>query len=229
MHSAQRYRIRYRQQHVPSGYRGRVHLVFVFAFGATLIAALVAFAWPRIEARDWLVLPLTFVIANFVEYWAHRGPMHRRTRVLRPLFERHARRHHRYFTERDMSLTGAHDLHATLFPAVLLLFYGAIALGLGALVALVQPPQRAALFAAGALAYYLAYELLHLGYHLPPESPLARFPPVAWLGRLHRIHHGDPRTNFNLVAPLFDWVFGTLRLGVSPRGAIGQEPAARIG
>lgn len=229
MQSVERFRTRYQEQHVPAWYSGRVHFAFVLAFGTCLIGVLLVIAWPQLEVRDALAIPVTFVIANFVEYWAHRVPMHRPFKLLRALFERHTRRHHRYFTDREMSIDGAHDLHATLFPAVLLLFFGAIALSLGALVALFQPLPRAALFAATAIGYYLCYELLHLGYHLPPSSRWARLPPVAFLGRLHRIHHGDMRVNFNLVAPLFDLVFGTLRLAEAPRGAIGQERAAGIG
>lgn len=230
--AAERYRLEYQASFVPKWYRPRVHLAFVFAFGGTMIAGLLVSAWSVLTPADLIAIPATLLIANFVEYCAHRGPMHHETTFLRPLFERHTRRHHRYFNAAHMELDGTHDFHATLFPAVLLLFFGAIALSLGALVALALPWHTAAVFVATAVAYYLAYEMLHLAYHLPVDHWLARVPPVPFLARHHRIHHdgeGMRQCNFNLVAPLFDVVFGTLRTESVRRDvAIGQERAARI-
>ena len=230
--AAERYRVEYHATFVPAWYRPRAHLAFVFAFGGTMIAGLLLSAAASLVPTDLLAIPATLVIASLVEYCAHRGPMHHETAFLRPLFERHTRRHHRYFNAAHMELDGTRDFHATLFPAVLLLFFGAIALGLGAVATLALPWHTAAVFVATSVAYYLAYETLHLAYHLPADHWLARIPPVPFLARHHRLHHdgeGMRQCNFNLVAPLFDVVFGTLRTrSARTHVAIGQEAAPEI-
>ncbi len=71
------------------------------------------------------------------------------------------------------------------------------------------------LFIATGLAYFLMYEVLHLSWHAPAGSWVARLALVRWLGRLHRRHH-DParmtRCNFNITWPIGDLLFGTLSL-----------------
>ena len=206
------FRAEYRAAILPHGYSGVAHVALVLAVAGGGIAAALAFASAHGSWRDLWIVPLTLVVANLVEYLAHRGPMHHRVRGLHALHLRHSGRHHRFFVAEAMPFEGVRDLHAVLFPPVLLLFFGAIACGLGALVALVAPPGVAALFVASALGYYLLYEVLHFLYHVPPHWRAARWPGVRWLARLHRLHH-DPlrmqRANFNLVFPLCDWLAGT--------------------
>lgn len=49
--------------------------------------------------------------------------------------------------------------------------------------------------------------------HLPADAAMLRLPFLRALRAHHRLHH-DPRhmrtKNFNVVLPLFDWLFGTL-------------------
>lgn len=214
------FRATYRAEVLPPRYSGAAHVALVLAGAGGGVAAAIAFALTH-EARwaDAWIVPLTFVVANVVEYLAHRGPMHHRTRVLAALHTRHSGRHHRFFVAEAMPFESLRDFHAVLFPPVLLLFFGAIACGLGALVALVAPAGVAALFVASALGYYLLYEVLHFLYHVPPDWRVARLPIVRWLARLHRVHH-DPRrmqeANFNLVFPLCDRLAGTLDGGDAP-------------
>lgn len=207
------YRAQYRREVLPARYSGIGHVALVLLLAGGGIAAAVAFALARGTLADAWIVPLTLVVANVVEYLAHRGPMHHRRPGLQALHARHTGRHHRFFVAGAMTFEGARDFHAVLFPPVLLLFFGGIAAGLGALVALVLPAATAAWFVATALAYYLLYELLHFAYHLPPDAPLARWPGVRTLARLHHRHH-DPRcmqqVNFNLVFPLCDVIAGTL-------------------
>ena len=213
------FRAEYRADVLPARYSGAAHVALVLAVAGGGIAAALAFAASH-GARwtDAWIVPLTTVVANVVEYLAHRGPMHHRTRVLAALHTRHSRRHHRFFVADAMPFEGLRDFHAVLFPPVLLLFFGAIACGLGALVSLVAPAGVAALFVATALGYYLLYEVLHFLYHVPAHWRAARLPGVRWLARLHRVHH-DPRrmqqANFNLVFPLCDRLAGTLDTGAA--------------
>lgn len=211
------YRTQYRTEVVPARYSGALHVALVLAVaGGGLATAVALAAASGATWRDAWIVPLTAVVANVVEYLAHRGPMHHRRRGLHALHARHSGRHHRFFVAEAMPLEGTRDLHAVLFPPALLLFFGAIATGLGALVALFLPAAVAELFVASALGYYLLYELLHFLYHVPPHWAAARWPVVRTLARLHRRHH-DPRcmqhVNFNLVFPLCDRLAGTLDAG----------------
>lgn len=207
------FREQYRQEHVPPGYRGGRHLLFTFGIGgAVMIAAVLQLE--QVRPLEWLAIPLTFLYANLAEYWGHRGPMHHLKRGLRLVYERHTRQHHRFFTDQCMELDGLRDLRAVLFPPVLVIFFlSAFAVPVGLLLAWAASPNVAWLYVATSLGYFLNYEFLHMAYHLPASHPVARWPLIGRLKRLHQAHH-DPRLmarcNFNITYPIFDAVFGTL-------------------
>jgi hypothetical protein len=211
--SIEAYREHYLDAYVPLGYSGRRHLAIVMIAGAGLIGAIAWFYLGHANPGDWLAVPATLVIASFVEYWAHRGPMHHPSPGLRALYERHTRRHHRFFVMGHMRYRGYRDFHVVLFPPVLMAFFGAIAAALGAAVALLTTPAAGAIVTMTSVAYYLSYELLHLSYH---TDGLGNGWGRGWLAALSRHHHRhhDARRmvhcNFNLVMPLFDWIFRTL-------------------
>ena len=65
------------------------------------------------------------------------------------------------------------------------------------------------------MAYFLTYELLHLAYHLPPQSAVGRLPGMASLRRHHTAHHDQQLMsshNFNITFPIGDLVFGTIHV-----------------
>jgi hypothetical protein len=210
------FRVDYRAREIGPGYSGALHFAFTTTGSlAVIAAALVAVELPT--AAELLAVPLTFLFANLVEYRAHRGPMHRRHSPLGVLFERHALQHHRFYTHEAMAFEGPRDLKIVLFPPVmLLLFLGGIALPVGLLLWLAATRNVAALYVATAMAYFLAYEWLHLAYHLPPSSGLDRLPLLARLRAHHQAHH-DPalmaRWNFNITFPIGDALYGTRRRG----------------
>ena len=208
------FREQYRQEHVPPSYQGRRHLLFTFGIGgATMVAAILQLE--QVRPLEWLTIPLTFLYANFAEYWGHRGPMHHLKRGLELVYERHTRQHHRFFTHEHMELDSVRDLRAVLFPPILVIFFlTAFALPVGFALAWVASPNVAWLYIATSLGYFLNCEFLHMVYHLPASHPVARWPLIGRLKGLHQAHH-DPRLmahcNFNITYPIFDAVFGTLR------------------
>lgn len=234
--AVERFREQYRRDAIGRHYRGWLH--FAFTSGACLAA--IAFCISRlqaVQALEWLTIPLSFVLANLAEHAGHRGPMHRRTRGLRLVFERHTHQHHRFFMPECMAFRDARDYKAVLFPPVLLLFFfGGIALPVGALLAMLATANIAWLFAATSIAYFLNYELLHYAYHTPADSWIARLPDIARLRRHHTVHH-DPALmshwNFNISYPLADWLRGTWWRGGTAPGAAADldasqsRPAAR--
>ncbi len=207
------FREQYRREHVPRGYRGSRHLLFTFGIGgAVLVGAILQLE--QVRPLEWLAIPITFLYANFAEYWGHRGPMHHLKRGLKLVYERHTKQHHRFFTDQRMELDGLRDLRAVLFPPVLVIFFlTAFALPVGLLLAWAASPNVAWLYVATSLGYFLNYEFLHMAYHLPASHPVARWPLIGRLKGLHQAHH-DPRLmascNFNITYPICDVLFGTL-------------------
>lgn len=212
MASNAEYRAAYRRECVGPRYSGKAHLGFamLFSLGGLALAGL---QLEDVRLLEWLTVPLAFLYANLVEYAGHRWVMHRRVPGLGLIYQRHAGQHHRFFTDRYMALEGWQDCKVVLFPSVLMVFYfGAFALPLGLLLAWLFSANVAWLFVMVALGYYLNYELLHLAYHLPPDSGILRLPLLRQLRRLHHRHHEPAlmaRANFNITYPFGDWVFGT--------------------
>lgn len=60
----------------------------------------------------------------------------------------------------------------------------------------------------------LAHQFIHVhdAIHYPKRRAIERTRWFQFLDHHHYIHHVDPRANLNLVLPLCDWLFGTLRL-----------------
>ena len=206
-----RYRAEYRAHEIPRGYRPALHLAFTFGGGAIALGACIA-ALDDVRPLEWLAVPFAFLYANLAEYLGHRFPMHRPFRGLGLVHRRHAGQHHRYFTDAAMPLEDLRDLRAVLFPPLLVVFFFGL-FGTPAWLALklFVSANVAWLFVATAIAYFLNYELLHLSHHLPAAT-LARYPMLARLSRLHRIHHDPSRmahVNFNITYPVGDWLFGT--------------------
>ena len=214
-----RFREQYRAEEIPRGYRGELHLLFTFGVGTL---AFLACLWQLEAVRplEWLTVPLTFLYANFAEYFGHRFPMHRPVRGLGLVYKRHAGQHHRFFSDRAMPYESVRDLRAVLFPPVLVIFFfGAFGTPVWLLLAWTLSANVAWLFVATALAYFLNYEILHTAYHVPEGHWLGRVPGVQRLKWLHQAHHDTTRMtriNFNISYPLGDWLFGTME----------REPAA---
>ncbi|MDI1477484.1 sterol desaturase family protein [Polyangium sp. y55x31] len=188
-----------------------------FAFTSLASLAVIIFAASHVERvrlLEALVVPSTFLFANLVEYLVHRGPMHRRKKLLPILYERHTLRHHRFFTREAMACDSAADFPIVLFPPVMILVVlGGVALPVALLLFAVATPNAGWLFVATAMAYFLTYEWLHFAYHLPERSLIAKSRLVRALRQRHALHHDLGRMaheNFNITFPLCDWLFGTL-------------------
>ncbi len=210
--SVRAFRADYRAKNIGPGYRGWLH----FSFTSLTSLAVIAFAVSRVEAVrpvEWLTVPLTFFFANFAEYHGHRGPMHRPTRGLHLLFQRHTREHHHFFTHEAMHYESSQDFKMVLFPKVMLAFFlGVLAAPVGALLFVLVSHNVGWLYVAVAMGYFLTYEWLHFAYHLHPDSPLGRLPLLAVLRRHHTRHHDLSlmgKHNFNITFPICDWIYGT--------------------
>lgn len=191
----------------PVGYFAASNAVAIIA----IVGALAQLQHVRLW--EWLIVPAAFMVANWVEFCVHRGPMHHLRRPWEMLFERHTRQHHVYFDERQMSTRNPREYYWVFFP------WWAVGLVIGTAGLLALPlwffasPNLGLLFFAVAVAYYLAYEWLHLSYHLPPQSFVGRLSIVRRLRRLHTMHHDTTlmtTQNFNITFPICDWLYGTI-------------------
>jgi hypothetical protein len=210
--SVQRFREDYRTNVIGRSYNGRLHLVTTLTLTGFVVVYMLA-TLENVKTLEWLTLPLAFTVANFVEYVAHRFPMHRPLPGLKLLYKRHTLSHHHFYTHEAMEAESARDFHMILFPPAVLVFF---------LILLDAPMALAtyALFGANVMrlfvvmtvGYFMSYELLHTIYHLSPQHWAARLPLMQRLRRLHQSHHDLAlmgRYNYNITFPMFDWVFGT--------------------
>ncbi|HEX9401153.1 MAG TPA: sterol desaturase family protein [Anaeromyxobacter sp.] len=197
---------------IPRWYSPWLHLAFPAVAGIVIAA----FAVTRIEAlRAWqaALVPLFFVAANAIEWHAHRGLLHRRTRPLEALYVRHTPQHHAVYVADDMFIRDWRELKLILLPAWGIL--AILAASSPVAIALVAIGERnvAALWIATVVAYVLFYEWLHLAYHLPADGRIGRLRVTRWLRRHHQRHHSPhlmQRWNFNVTVPLWDHVRGTV-------------------
>lgn len=201
-------------------YSGPLHLATTISI-SLLVAVGSAVMLADVRPLEWLTIPLTFLYANLSEYLGHRGPMHKKTRFLGQVFQRHSIEHHAFFTNEAATFDSSQDFKAVLFPPVLLIFFiVGFALPVGAVLYLLVSPNVCFLFVMTSVLYFLNYELLHFAYHSEPDSWIGRLPFIDRLRRHHIAHHDRrlmTRYNFNITYPICDRLFGTLYRNDQPR------------
>ena len=203
-----------RAEHIHTGYSPWRHMALTGGIAAVIAAPGVWLA-ARAHAGDWLLAPVFFVIANFIEWMVHRNPMHRPL-VPRIMYRNHAMLHHLAFTDRNMVITRPAELDLIMMPWYTMIGLFVVASPILVVAGVVRGPGQAGVFLLVAVAYFLTYETLHALYHLP-DATLDR----AGIGRLgafrrlqaHHAHHHVlgrmARVNFNVTIPLMDRLLGT--------------------
>jgi Fatty acid hydroxylase superfamily len=203
-----------RDEHLEAGYSPWKHMALTGTIAAG-IAALAAGMAARARPMDWLLMPVFFVVANFIEWAVHRYPMHH-PMPPRILYKNHAQLHHIAFTDHNMPVTKARELGLIMMPWYTMIGLFVVASPVMLAAAALRGPGLAGVFLLGAVLYFLSYETLHALYHLPSDT-LDRM----GLGRLrvfrrmqaHHTHHHILRrmafVNFNVTIPLMDHLFGT--------------------
>jgi hypothetical protein len=207
-----------RAEHIHAGYSPWRHMALTGGIAA-LIATPGVWLAARAHAGDWLLAPVFFVIANFIEWMVHRNPMHRPL-VPRIMYRNHAMLHHLAFTDRNMVIARPAELDLIMMPWYTMIGLFVVASPILVAAGLVRGPGQAGVFLLVAVAYFLTYETLHALYHLP-DATLDR----AWIGRLgafrrlqaHHAHHHVlgrmAHVNFNVTFPLMDRLFRTNEKG----------------
>jgi hypothetical protein len=192
--------------------KGWAHFACIMAFGASA-ALLAAFMVEDLAWWEWLAVPGGFLVANLVEWFMHKNPMHHPTRGLGIMYQRHTLEHHRYFSNETMEVASPEDFDLVLFtlPSLAMFLLGT-GLPIALLIFWLVSANAGWLFVALAVDYYALYEFFHLAYHLPGEHWIARLPGMPAMRRHHTFHHDESlmsRWNFNVTFPIFDAAFGT--------------------
>jgi sterol desaturase/sphingolipid hydroxylase (fatty acid hydroxylase superfamily) len=164
---------------------------------------------------DALFILLQLMIASLVEYMTHRYPLHRKMPGGAHAYRQHTLRHHQYFTDVNIEATVSKDYYMILFPVwgVALLQYG-LNLPLSLAMSFLLGVKYGALGLILGPLFFFAYETIHAICHFPKDSRIFRIPGLSFLREHHRIHHHKgmmSNWNFNIVFPLWDRIFGTLK------------------
>jgi len=205
------FRSKYREQIEP-GYSPWFHAGIVFTTGFLVIG----YALMQLETVHWyqyLTVPITLVIVNFLEYVAHRWLGHKKTKILKLFYQRHTGDHHTFYIEDMMAYQTMQDWRVVFFPIYLIyLFLFGLVIPWVVILSTLFSDNVAYLFAAASIFGYLLYEFMHFSFHLSPGSFVERTPIWRDLREHHVLHHQRDlmgKYNFNITLPLFDWLLGT--------------------
>lgn len=195
----------------PELWRAWWHVLYTLTFCVGGIVLCVA-QLEAVQPIEWAIIPVSFVVANFVEYAVHRWPMHRRYKGAEAMLTLHLV-HHNYFYEDTYRIEGFRDYAMIVFPPMVL---NALAVGLAPVLALAAwwmfGLNTALMFYASVLGYYLLMQLIHVLCHVDPANPVLALPGLRYLWTHHKIHHTKSlmaKANFNFIVPLADLCLGT--------------------
>jgi hypothetical protein len=199
---------------LPDGYSPWRHIALTATIAAGFASLGLALA-RHARAVDWVLMPVFFVVANFMEWAVHRFPMHHPLQP-RLMYRNHAMLHHIAFTDHNMPVATTRELGLVMMPWYTMIGLFIVASPVMVLAGVLRGPGLAGVFLLGAVLYFLFYETTHALYHLPDAALngmlLGRSAVFRRMQAHHAHHHVLRRmsaVNFNVTVPLMDWLFGT--------------------
>ncbi len=203
-------REKFRKEILPRRYSPFFHIGFNFL----VLTGSIIFCLLNIKNWDGKEISLFagFVTFNsLVVYLNHRYPMHHRYKFLKAYYWFHTQQHHNLFNEDDSTVRDFRDIYMILFPPSLVGFFAFVyvpALSYG--LYYFTDSQLAFLFALSIYSYFLLYEVIHLASHSNETNWWYKIPGISKMFWHHRKHH-DPKimneNNFNIVLPIWDYIF----------------------
>lgn len=207
------FRKTYRQTCIPKYYSGIAHACFA---ATVLISPIVYYAsqLDQVSWKEFLAFPFMLIFGNWVEYIAHRYPLHHSYPGMKNLYQIHTREHHQYYTDKAISFETPRDFILVFFPwwspVLTVIGFSMVAHWIiGPLIS----PNVGYIVALMAPAFFLFYELMHFFYHISDDIWVTRLPVLRSMRHHHRVHHNKrimKTHNFNVTFPLFDWIYGTI-------------------
>jgi len=149
------------------------------------------------------------VWCSFAEWILHKYIMHRPFKLL-PYGYAHVTSHHDKFGgDATYHLQEEWQKNHVLFtwreyllaPTICSILYVSVELLIG------KPIWAGCVLAT--LTYLQLFNSLHWRWHVPGDTWFQRTRLFLWLKERHRVHHLDMGTNFNLILPFGDLLFGT--------------------
>lgn len=216
------YRATYRHR-IAGWYNGWLHAFVIYVIGFTALSVYFA---DISDLRWWElgIVPVTFLAANFFEWWIHRFVMHRPSQVkaFRAIYNRHTLMHHQFFTEQEMRFADHHDWRVTFFPPYALVTFTMMSIPPALVLGWLISPNVGWLLISTTTSMYLIYEFMHFCCHVDENWFVRHAPFVNTIRRHHTAHHNQSimmERNMNLTFPVMDWLFGTSDLN---RGLVGH-------
>lgn len=159
----------------------------------------------------WLIASL--ILMSFIEYAAHRWPMHNKAMSKWPfmwgVFEKHTHFHHGRFyrnfdSERDPV---AKYINLDMNPVTNVVGLSVIWLPL----ILLGLPLAGYTFAGVVLVHALFWNIIHEEMHEPKDRWFSRTGWYNYLRDYHKTHHDFPSKNYNVILVGMDHLFGTYK------------------
>jgi hypothetical protein len=208
---------------VAGWYNGFLHVAIIFITGFVALYIYISNI-SAATAADFLIVPVTFIGANFFEWWIHRYVMHRPSpiKAFRAIYNRHTLMHHQFFTAEEMRFADHNDWRVTFFPPYALVVFTLMSIPAAIVLGWLFNPNVGWLFISTTTSMYLVYEFMHFCCHVDDNWFVDHMPFVNTIRRHHTAHHNQSimmERNMNLTFPIMDWAFGTSDLD---RGLLGH-------
>ena len=210
--NVEQFRQNYKSTLLPKYYNGYGHYLFTFIVGLATISVIVS-QISNIQLVDLMAFPLAFLLANFVEYLAHRYMLHRQSPLTKMAYTEHTLRHHFYFTHDNIVIENHQDMHRVLFPWFGILFFvGLIGLPTALIMSKIAGTNFGLILWASEILYFLTYETVHMICHFKDDHWIFKLSILRKIKEHHRLHHNLElmgEKNFGIVGGLFDRFFNT--------------------
>jgi hypothetical protein len=148
-------------------YNGFFHAAIIFLIGFVALFIYISnMSKPTIV--EFAIVPITFIGANFFEWWIHRFVMHRPSsvRALRAIYNRHTLMHHQFFTAGEMRFADHKDWRVTFFPPYALVVFTLLSIPGALLLGWLFSANVGWLFITTTTSMYLIYEFMHFCCHV---------------------------------------------------------------
>lgn len=160
-------------------------------------------------------IPVMLVFGSFVVWAFHKYPLHNRFSFFPYPYKKHTVEHHTLYTYHDLDIKHFKEIPYIMFGVLDVSGFALIFVPiLYFLTSFLFNSNVVNLIIACSSGYFIIYEFMHTISHLPNDHKILKFRYFKFMWNHHRIHH-HPRVmnkaNFNIVFPIFDYLFGTLK------------------
>ena len=209
-----KYREEYRKQDIGKQYSGIRHLLITTSIVA-LVLIYGILNLRNLHVNELIIVPITIILGNLTVYLIHRFPMHRKLNAIYFIFRNHTLIHHYLFDENSMEYESTKDFKMILLsPLLISIVLSLLILPSHFLFRYLFTDNVGFLLLMAGTLYMGIYEWMHLSFHTPKDHWVNGIPGISWMRRHHTIHHRKAimsKVNFNIVFPLSDFIFKSLR------------------